>query len=145
MCLVACTPPSPKSHLYWPCPCLFGAGSQSYLRCCFLGCSPHSAPNKTYLTTFMLYTFFFKYTEAMHRWRFKIQNDISEILRSFAIRKPFSICLTWHFTFDILACQKRHFGRCWQTQVNPVPAQWLTRVCDLWQITWLCEPQFSLL
>lgn len=28
MCLIACTP-SPKSHLYWPCPCLFGAGSQS--------------------------------------------------------------------------------------------------------------------
>ena len=80
-------------------------------------------PKKTYLTTFMLYTFFFQSTEAMHRWRFKIQNDISEILRSFAIRKPFNICLTWHFAFDILACQKRHFGRCWQTQVDSIPAQ----------------------
>ena len=28
-------------------PCLFGAVSQSYLKCCLLGCSPHFTPNKT--------------------------------------------------------------------------------------------------
>ena len=40
-------------------PCLFGAVSQSYLRCCLLGCSPHFAPNKTKLATLMLCFFFF--------------------------------------------------------------------------------------
>ena len=40
------TPPSSKSYV-WTFPhCLFGAVSQSYLRPCFSGCSPHFAPNK---------------------------------------------------------------------------------------------------
>ena len=34
--------------------CLFGAISQSYLRCCLLGCSPHFAPNKTQLAALKL-------------------------------------------------------------------------------------------
>ena len=38
------TPPSPKPCiLTFPC-CHFGAVSQSYLRCCLPGCSPHFAP-----------------------------------------------------------------------------------------------------
>ena len=44
MCLVACTSPSPESHDLPP--CLFGAVSQSYLRCCLPSCSPYLAPNK---------------------------------------------------------------------------------------------------
>ena len=42
--LTACTPSILTSH-----PCLFGAVSQSYLRCCFPGCRPHFALNKTNL------------------------------------------------------------------------------------------------
>ena len=38
--------------------CLFGAVSQSYLRCYLSDCSPHFAPNKTYLTTRKLCIFF---------------------------------------------------------------------------------------
>ena len=38
ICLIACIPPSPKSsHMYWPCPLLLGAVSQSYLGCCLPG------------------------------------------------------------------------------------------------------------
>ena len=33
--------------IYWLPYCHFGAVSQSYLRCCLQGCSPHFAPNKT--------------------------------------------------------------------------------------------------
>ena len=46
-CSIACTPLSPKSHIYWPSPYLFGAVSQSYLKCSLPGCSPHFASNKT--------------------------------------------------------------------------------------------------
>ena len=51
MCLIACIPASPKSHICWSSPtlpCLFGAVSQNYLRCCLLDCSPYFAPNKTF-------------------------------------------------------------------------------------------------
>ena len=51
MCLIACIPASPKSHICWSSPappCPFGAVSQSYLRGCLLNCSPHFAPNKTF-------------------------------------------------------------------------------------------------
>ena len=41
------TPPSPKPYTLTFPHCRFGAGSQSYLRCCLPGCSPHSTPNKT--------------------------------------------------------------------------------------------------
>ena len=46
MCQIACTPPSPKSHIYGPSPCLFGAVSQSSLKCCLLGYSPRFAQIK---------------------------------------------------------------------------------------------------
>ena len=36
---------------------LFGAVFQSSLRCCLPGCSPHLAPDKTPLSTLMLYIF----------------------------------------------------------------------------------------
>ena len=37
-----------KNLIYWPTfYCLFGAVSQSHLKCCLLGCSLHFAPNKT--------------------------------------------------------------------------------------------------
>ena len=43
---------SPKSHIYWPPPThpltpAFGEVSQSYLRGCLTGCSPHFAPDRT--------------------------------------------------------------------------------------------------
>ena len=38
---------------------LFGTVSQSYLKCCFLGCSFHSAPNKTELAILTSCLFFF--------------------------------------------------------------------------------------
>ena len=48
ICLIACIPPSPKvTYKLTFLPCLFGAVSQSYLRCYLLGCSPHFTPNKT--------------------------------------------------------------------------------------------------
>ena len=46
MCLIACTLPSPKSHTDLP-HCLLGAVSQSWVRCCLLGYSPHFTPNKS--------------------------------------------------------------------------------------------------
>ena len=47
MCLIAHTLPS-QNHIYIDLPlCLLGTDTQSYLRCCLLGCSPHFAPNKT--------------------------------------------------------------------------------------------------
>ena len=46
LCLISCTPPLPKSHICCPSPCLFGAVSQSYLKCCFPGCSPHFPQTK---------------------------------------------------------------------------------------------------
>ena len=42
-CLITRIPSSPRSHTYWPSTCLFGAVSQSYLKCCLLGYSPHIA------------------------------------------------------------------------------------------------------
>ena len=33
-------PPSSKSHIYWPSPCLFGEVFQSYLKCCLPGSRP---------------------------------------------------------------------------------------------------------
>ena len=46
ICLIACTPPSPKVTFKLTfLPCLLGAVSQSYLRCYLLGCSPHFTPN----------------------------------------------------------------------------------------------------
>ena len=46
-CLIACTPPLPKSYIYWPSPQLFGRVSQRYLRCSFPVYSPHFSPNKS--------------------------------------------------------------------------------------------------
>ena len=49
MCLTACTYPSPKSHICWPSPpssCLFGAVSQSHVRCCLPNYSPYFTPVK---------------------------------------------------------------------------------------------------
>ena len=40
-------PPSPKSHILTFLPYFFVAVSQSYLRCCLPGWSPHIAPDKT--------------------------------------------------------------------------------------------------
>ena len=42
------TPPSPKPYTLTFPHCCFGAVSQSYLRCCLPGCSPHFTPNKTW-------------------------------------------------------------------------------------------------
>ena len=50
--------PSPKPYILTFPHCRFGAVSESYLRCCLLGWSPHFAPNKTSLTTLKLYNFF---------------------------------------------------------------------------------------
>ena len=47
ICLSACTPPSPKSHMYWPSTSLCGAVSQGCLKCYFCIYIPHLAPNKT--------------------------------------------------------------------------------------------------
>ena len=41
MCLIACIPPSPKSHIF----CLFRAVFHNYLRCCLPGCNPYFASN----------------------------------------------------------------------------------------------------
>ena len=41
---------SPKSHILTFPSCFFGAVSQSYRRCCLLGCSPDFAPQKAYVT-----------------------------------------------------------------------------------------------
>ena len=49
MCLISWTPPSPKAHIYWLSPCLFGAISQNYPRFCLPGWSPHFTLNKTWL------------------------------------------------------------------------------------------------
>ena len=38
---------APKPYILTFPHCHFGAVSQSYLRCCLLGCSPHFSPNKT--------------------------------------------------------------------------------------------------
>ena len=49
ICLTACTYPSPKSHICWPSlpsSCLFGAVSQSHVRCCLPNYSPCFAPIK---------------------------------------------------------------------------------------------------
>ena len=57
MCLTVCTLLH-QNHIYTDLlQYLFGAGSQSYLRCCFLSDSLHLAPNKTWLTTLMLCIF----------------------------------------------------------------------------------------
>ena len=32
MCFIACTPPSPKSHIYWPCPLPLWGSFSEYLR-----------------------------------------------------------------------------------------------------------------
>ena len=53
-CLIACTHPSPKLHIYWPSSLPLGEVTQSYLRRCLPSCSPHIAPNETWLTTLML-------------------------------------------------------------------------------------------
>ena len=50
-------PPSLKSYILTFPDFLFGAVSQSYLRCCLLGCGPHFTPNKTYLTNLNLSIF----------------------------------------------------------------------------------------
>ena len=50
--------PSPKLHILTFPHCHFRAVSQSYLRCCLLGCSPRFAPDKTELATLKLYIFF---------------------------------------------------------------------------------------
>ena len=49
--------PSLKSYILTFSDFLFGAVSQSYLRCCLLGCGPHFTPNKTYLTNLNLSIF----------------------------------------------------------------------------------------
>ena len=46
------------SYLLTFLPYLFGAVSQSYLKCCLPGYSSHFAPNKTWLTTLTLCIFF---------------------------------------------------------------------------------------
>ena len=56
--------PSPKSHVYWPSPHLFGAVSQSYLRCCPLGCSPPFAQN---ITTFSSHVVHFCFRSAWQK------------------------------------------------------------------------------
>ena len=43
-------------------PCLFGGVSQSYLRCCLPGCSPHFAPNKNVTPNSHIAHFFLKLT-----------------------------------------------------------------------------------
>ena len=53
LCLIACIPPLPKSHAYCPPPTPSLWSSFSELRCCLPGCSPHFAPNKTYLIALM--------------------------------------------------------------------------------------------
>ena len=60
ICLIACIPSSPKSHTCWPSPYLFGAVSQSYLRCCFPGFSPHFAPKSILTRNSHIVLFFFK-------------------------------------------------------------------------------------
>ena len=47
MCLIACIPPSPKSHIYWPSPLSLWSVSRSYLKCCLPGYCPHFAPSET--------------------------------------------------------------------------------------------------
>ena len=65
------TPPSPKSHICWPSPHLFGAVSQSYLRCCLLGYSPHfvSNNNSQLLTPcFFFFTWQWEWIRVGPRW-----------------------------------------------------------------------------
>ena len=50
-------PASPKSYMLTSPYSLFGAVSQSYLKCCLPGCSPHFAPNKTYCNSHVVHLF----------------------------------------------------------------------------------------
>ena len=62
------TLPSPKPYMLTFPHCHFGAVSQSYLRSCLLGCSPHFSPNKTKLATLMLCFFFFLSQDFFTCW-----------------------------------------------------------------------------
>ena len=68
MCLVACTPTSPKSHIYCHSPYFFGTVSQNYLRCCLLSCSSRFAANKT--SNSHVGYFFFKPTLPLNADRY---------------------------------------------------------------------------
>ena len=60
MCLLACTLPSPKSHIHCFL-CLLRAVSQRYWKCCLPGYSLYFAPNKLNLKlSYCVYVFFFK-------------------------------------------------------------------------------------
>ena len=64
MGLIARILPSPKITyiLTFP-PCLFGAVSHSYLRCCLPSCNPHFGPNKTTCNSHIVH--FLKSTNCM--------------------------------------------------------------------------------
>ena len=67
-CLIACISPSTKiSYVLTFSTYLFGAVSQSYLRCCFPGCGLHFPPNNTQLSTLTLFLFF-KSTGGKEDW-----------------------------------------------------------------------------
>ena len=65
------TLPSPKPYMLTFPHCHFGAVSQSYLRSCLLGCSPHFSPNKTKLATLKLYFFFSQHKHILKRSDFR--------------------------------------------------------------------------
>ena len=71
--LIACIPPSPKSHIHWHFP-LIGAVSQSYLGYCLQSCHPHFAPNKNLIHNSNIMHFF----KSMVATR----NDKSESVRT---------------------------------------------------------------
>ena len=46
MCLIAYTPPLPKSFIYCPFHLPLWSSFSELFKCCLPGCSPHIAPNK---------------------------------------------------------------------------------------------------
>lgn len=79
------SPPSPKSLTLTFSECLFGAISQSDLRGCLPGRSPHFAPNKTSLTTLKLCIFLvgMLYQVFICRW-ISLTNSESSAIKSTA-------------------------------------------------------------
>ena len=107
------TPSLPKPYILTFPQCRFGAVFQSYLWCCSPGCSPHFAPNKTYLTTLKLYIFFSQHNQSVQLlscvqlfvtpWTAACQGSLSTT-NSQSLLKLMSIALVMPSNNLILCC-----------------------------------------